>query len=156
MTFIKGRLYRVDARNFKLAVYDGDGGFIGVRHKFGGRFLDTERHWDEGPPHGTVRDVQDTGIDYPGLGTSKLLDWLEEQARKIPKECPFCGSCSDPSTGRSIAAGVGELPNFVVVCSAEPPHKGCGARGPTVAVQSDDDLEVARSKAVTFWNRRFL
>lgn len=62
---IKGRLYKFNARNFFVGVYDGDQGFIGIRTKFGGRFLDTEYHWDQGPPYGTVREVEDTGIDCP-------------------------------------------------------------------------------------------
>lgn len=38
-------VYRVEARNFKFAVFDGKEHFIGIRHKFGNSFLDTENHW---------------------------------------------------------------------------------------------------------------
>jgi hypothetical protein len=51
----KGYLYLINSRNLDLAVYDGDGGFIGIREKFGQRFLFTEFHWDTGEPYGTVR-----------------------------------------------------------------------------------------------------
>lgn len=42
MELIKGGIYKVHARNFDTAVYDGDEGFIGVRVKFGAEYLDTE------------------------------------------------------------------------------------------------------------------
>lgn len=38
----KGRVYRVRGRNITLGVFDGHNGFIGIREKFGERFLDTE------------------------------------------------------------------------------------------------------------------
>lgn len=41
-------LYRVLARNIKLAVYNETvGEFLGIREKFGNRFVDGEKHWDE-------------------------------------------------------------------------------------------------------------
>lgn len=63
---IPRRLYKLRSRNLTLGVYDGKQGFIGVRHKIGSNFLFTEYHWDQGPPHGTVLGVVDTGIDLPG------------------------------------------------------------------------------------------
>jgi len=59
------RLYRITCRNLTLGVYDGKEGFIGIRVKFGSKFLFTEYHWDQGPPFGTVYRVEDTGIDLP-------------------------------------------------------------------------------------------
>ena len=47
-------LYWPRSRNLRAAVYDGSGGFIGIRTKFGERYLFTEYAWDE-PYHGTVR-----------------------------------------------------------------------------------------------------
>lgn len=35
-------VYRLRARNLAYGVYDGDGGFIGIREKFGDHYLDTE------------------------------------------------------------------------------------------------------------------
>lgn len=41
------KLYLLDARNLKIGVYDaGSQVFIGIRTKFGSRFLDREFHWD--------------------------------------------------------------------------------------------------------------
>ena len=39
---LAGHLYRIHSRNLRQGVYDGDGGFIGVREKFGFRYLATE------------------------------------------------------------------------------------------------------------------
>ena len=41
---IKGGLYQIDSRNMSLGVYDGADGFIGIRYKFGDRYLFTEYH----------------------------------------------------------------------------------------------------------------
>ena len=37
-----GAVYRITSRNLSVGVYAGDGLFIGIREKFGSRFLDTE------------------------------------------------------------------------------------------------------------------
>jgi len=62
------RLYKVKARSLdgEFAVYDGQEGFVGLRVKFGAKFLSREFHWDQGPPFGTVFKLEDTGIDLPG------------------------------------------------------------------------------------------
>lgn len=39
-------VYKVKSRNLRVAVYAGDGRFVGIRTKFGRRFLDVEWHWD--------------------------------------------------------------------------------------------------------------
>ena len=62
---IKGRVYKLRSRNLSIGVYDGMEGFIGIREKFGARYLFTEYHYDQGPPYGTVATIIDTGIDLP-------------------------------------------------------------------------------------------
>lgn len=50
-----GFLYKIHSRNLGFGVYNEKvKGFIGIREKFGYRFLDTEYHWDTGAPHGTA------------------------------------------------------------------------------------------------------
>jgi hypothetical protein len=39
-------------------VFDGSGGFVGIREKFGSEYLFTEYHWDTGAPCGTVHPVE--------------------------------------------------------------------------------------------------
>lgn len=51
---IKGRKYKCDARNFSEGIWNGKE-FEYMRYKFGDRFPDTEYHWDDGPPYGTVK-----------------------------------------------------------------------------------------------------
>jgi len=58
---IERHLYVVHARNFRMAVYQGNSLFLGVRTKFGDRFLFQEDHWDTGEPHGTVKPMRDLG-----------------------------------------------------------------------------------------------
>lgn len=62
---IKGRLYKIHSRNLSFGVWDGDKGFIGIRTKFGSRFLFTELHWDVDQNYGTVSHAIDTGLDVP-------------------------------------------------------------------------------------------
>lgn len=50
-----GYLYRLRSRNLSFGIYNKDNkGFIGIRTKFGSKFLDTEYHWDTGAPYGTA------------------------------------------------------------------------------------------------------
>lgn len=51
---IVGALYLCNARNFYLGIWNGER-FDYMRYKFGQTFPDTELHWDEGPPFGTVK-----------------------------------------------------------------------------------------------------
>lgn len=60
---VKGRVYKLRSRNLAFGVYDGEGGFIGIRTKFNDRYLFTELHWD--CIIGTVRNQVDTGVDVP-------------------------------------------------------------------------------------------
>lgn len=61
----KRRVYKLISRNLSFGVFDGETRFIGIRTKCGMRFLDTEDHWDTGPPFGTARPEKDTGIVVP-------------------------------------------------------------------------------------------
>lgn len=62
---VKRKVYRIDSRNLLYGVYDGNFGFIGIRSKFGVRYLFTEYHHDQGPPFGTVRPLEDLNIVLP-------------------------------------------------------------------------------------------
>ena len=42
----KGFLYEIHSRNLDFGVFDGNDGFIGIREKFGKRYLFTEYHWE--------------------------------------------------------------------------------------------------------------
>lgn len=82
----KRRIYKLLGRNLQYGVFDGYR-FIGIRKKFDFRMLDTEDHWDTGPPFGTTRIEKDTGID-------------------IPEEIKICiceGNTFDKITGKDVA-----------------------------------------------------
>lgn len=80
---IKGRLYKILCRNLKTGIYDGNGGFIGIREKLGSCYLFTEYHFDHGHI-GTVRGMEDTGIQLPdGIPLETRLG-SEDQITKRP------------------------------------------------------------------------
>lgn len=51
-------VYKINSRNLMVGVYDGNGGFVGIRMKFRERYLFTEYHYDTGAPYGTVRPME--------------------------------------------------------------------------------------------------
>lgn len=51
---IIGQTYFCKARNFAFGTWNGEN-FDYMRTKFGSTFPDTEKHWDDGAPHGTVK-----------------------------------------------------------------------------------------------------
>jgi len=83
---IRGRVYKLKSRNLSYGVWYGKRSFIGVRTKFGSRFLDEEDHWDI--DNGTVSEAIDTGYDVPSeisLETQEgLLGWLIQLEETIP------------------------------------------------------------------------
>ena len=84
-----GYLYKIDARNFTLGVYNKDEeGFLGIRRKFNFRFIEIEFHWDTGEPYGTVKPLEllekcpiDLDFDLHQYSDTKdeLFKWLEER-----------------------------------------------------------------------------
>lgn len=91
-----GKLYHIKARNFRLGIYnEPKREFIGIRTKFGSRYLFGEYHWDQGPPHGTVKPIAKleqapswTLADWPE-GTPDYDDifaWLEAKDDAYPRE----------------------------------------------------------------------
>lgn len=54
---IIGTQYTCNARNFTVGTWNGEA-FDYMRTKFGDTFPDTEYHWDDGPPYGTVKPLK--------------------------------------------------------------------------------------------------
>jgi hypothetical protein len=51
-------LYQIQSRNLSYGVFDkARSGFVGIRTKFGNRYLATEYHWDIDEPYGTVQPI---------------------------------------------------------------------------------------------------
>lgn len=81
---ITGRVYKIWCRNLLFGVYDGHGGFIGIRTKFDSRFLDTEYHWDKSVHHGTVSKIVDTGVDVPtGIEIKTSLGSIDDVTKRM-------------------------------------------------------------------------
>ena len=59
-----GHFYAGVGLGFNVAVWDGTH-MIGVRERFGSRFLAPESHWDSGGPCGTYKPLKDLG-EVPG------------------------------------------------------------------------------------------
>lgn len=70
---VKGGIYLVHSRNLSFAVYNGNGGFIGIRSKFESEYLFTEYHWDQGPPFGTVMPQKLLGMLPDGIPVNENL-----------------------------------------------------------------------------------
>ena len=83
---VNGGLYLIHARNFGIGVYkESSKGFIGVREKFGHKFLDTEYHWDVCESHGTVvpeKFLENCPIENLEEGNQELFQWLEQKERE--------------------------------------------------------------------------
>lgn len=77
------RLYRVEARNIAMGVWDKEQrGFYGIRMKFERRFIDVEHHWDE-EKFATAKPVEalemmpdDMELSY---GSEALFAWLDQK-----------------------------------------------------------------------------
>lgn len=57
----QGRVYRLQSRNLESGVWNGKDGFVGIRTKFGQRFLDMEIHWDLSETIGTAQALEVLG-----------------------------------------------------------------------------------------------
>jgi hypothetical protein len=78
------KIYKIDSRNLNIAVYCGEGAFIGIRTKFGDEFLFTEFHRDMGPPFGTVTCISDTGIVLPRrIKTDEHLGIMDTNTKRF-------------------------------------------------------------------------
>ena len=58
---IVGKQYECDARNFTIGTWNGKE-FEYMRSEFGSTFMDTEKHWDDGAPYGTVKPLKLIGV----------------------------------------------------------------------------------------------
>ena len=77
-----GYLYRISSRNLIAGVFnEKDGGFTGMREKFGHQYLFTEYHYDNGPPYGTVspkHELEKCPFE-PNESSKELYDWMIEK-----------------------------------------------------------------------------
>jgi len=80
------KLYRLLARNIKIGVWNAARQeFLGIREKFGRRFIDAELHWDA-PAFATAAPIEVLGelpehiaLDDNIFRNTEFFSWLEEQ-----------------------------------------------------------------------------
>ena len=94
-------IYTMRQRNLSIAVWTGKE-FIGIRTKFGHRFLDSEFHRDDGPPHGTAWPERLVGRlpDEVGLHESEptVCDYCKKPARWTGPPAPAPWVCEGACT----------------------------------------------------------
>lgn len=76
-----GAVYRIHSRNLAVGVFVKErGGFIGIRTKWGQRFLFCEYHWDTGAPHGTVKPLEKLEVKIPeGIQLTEYTGTIDEK-----------------------------------------------------------------------------
>ena len=83
-----GALYRIEARNFWLGVFNKETqGFVGVRHKFGQVYLFEEYHWDC-PQFATVRPIEKLEVCPVNPVTeanAELFEWMQRKVEQYPQ-----------------------------------------------------------------------
>jgi hypothetical protein len=78
-----GYLYRIKSRNLSVGVFNKDNSsFIGIREKFGSRYLFSEYHRETGPPHGTVSPTEEIGPLPPGVEISERHEIIDSKTRQ--------------------------------------------------------------------------
>jgi hypothetical protein len=60
-----------------------DKGFIGIRTKFGDRYLFTELHWDSNESFGTVKPKEDLGPIPEGIPIKEALDTIDKKTGRV-------------------------------------------------------------------------
>lgn len=101
----KGHLYQIRSRNLPYGVYDGRGGFIGIREKFASLFLFTEYDWDNGPPFGTVTVQEDLGPTPEDI--EPVEAWWVHGDTRWPSGTPI----PEQARGKENVREHGHLPN---------------------------------------------
>lgn len=85
-----GKLYKLHARNIKIGVWCAETqSFIGIRTKFGSRFLADEHHWDA-PEFATASPLEIIGeipsdivIDKNYYGSNIIFQWLDAKEKEL-------------------------------------------------------------------------
>ena len=76
-------LYRINSRNLSFGVFNIEqSGFVGIREKFGTRYLFTEYHWDTGTPFGTVHPIEELEPLPDDINIKETLDIVDAETGK--------------------------------------------------------------------------
>ena len=102
----QGFLYRISSRNLPYGVYNGNGGFIGIREKFGDRFLFTEEHWDTAEPFGTVMPLEEIEQIPEGIVPVERTSVVDAAHQEL-------SWLQDADGGRWVVAETGDKPKGI-------------------------------------------
>ena len=99
-----GAVYEIHSRNLSVGVFVKDQeGFIGIRTKFGSRFLFTEYHWDQGAPYGTVHPIRKLDVKVPdGV---KIVEYLGTIDKKTGRPADFSKTPCATGNGKAFENG---------------------------------------------------
>lgn len=77
-------VYRIHSRNLSIGVFNpkNENAFIGIRCKWEDEFLFSEYHWDNGPPFGTVKPLEDIGVLPDDIELKETIETIDVQTRK--------------------------------------------------------------------------
>lgn len=106
LALVRGDVYRLRSRNLAYGVYDGTGGFIGIREKFGLRYLDREY-------------LGRTAVATERVG--KIEEPIE-LVETLGSVCTGCGEGMDYRAWEAGEVGNGYLGRWVYIDEGE----GCG------------------------------
>lgn len=104
-------VYEIHSRNLAVGVFVQDRrGFIGIREKFGSRYLFMEFHYDTGAPFGTVRPIKEltvvpeniplrehSSVENKIVGNDELFEFLDKLEKTIMARCQHCKCLYVPS-----------------------------------------------------------
>lgn len=108
-------MYRVDCRNLIVAMYDGKDGFVGVREKFGQRYLFTEYDWNTDRHLGEISFGTVIVTEYIGqLPDDVAID--RDAPEREPGSVSTCRRCGEP------AQHIGEWDTGRWVCGSGRPE----------------------------------
>lgn len=94
-----GHLYRLEAHNIRIGVWNPyihlrggkKGSFVGIRTKFGNRFLDHELHYDAHEHYGTATPTEELAVcphgiidpyDLESANYDRYFQWLDEMEKE--------------------------------------------------------------------------
>ena len=79
----EGAVYELHSRNLVVGVFVKDkAGFIGIREKFGSRYLFMEYHYDIGAPYGTVQPVKKLSLAPDDIPIKVHLETVDDVTRR--------------------------------------------------------------------------
>jgi len=117
-------VYKIYSRNLAFGAFNGESGFLGIREKFGQRYIFTEYHRDSSETYGTVNPIEYLGLNVPD--NIPLVEYLGSQDQITKRAVEFDSPVSEGGKGwyylddgkadqniRPVAVGNPELFNFM-------------------------------------------